>query len=46
MSRSPADTVQRWVRAPASARVQVLSVLGASAILLVALLCGVVVLQG
>jgi hypothetical protein len=46
MSRSPSDTVQRWLRAPAPARVQVLSIVGASAVLLVALLCGIAVLQG
>lgn len=46
MSRSPAETVQRWLRGPEPGRVQLLSILGAGAVMLAALVCGIVALQG
>jgi len=46
MSLQPTGVVPRWVQAPSPARRQALSMLGAAMLLVGAVLCGMVVLQG
>jgi hypothetical protein len=46
MNRPLSEVVPRWVHGAGATRRQALSVLGAAALLLGAVLCGLVVLQG